>query len=413
MCGAVIISVGNELLNGSTVDTNSAWLSSELLNIGVPTVMKFVIGDNIEKITKVISSACMMAEIVVITGGLGPTDDDLTRQAVARYLKVELIERPELLDKIQCFFHHRNLQMPAKNRIQACIPQGADALENEYGTAPGILAQKGKNIIAALPGPPVEMQNMFNRSVLPELKKLSKDKVFAVHKLHCFGKGESAVAEQLGDLLQRDRDPLINITVSGGVITLHVVAQGSDIKTAEDIAHKQAEQLKVILGDLVFGYGDDTLASVAGKLLRKAGKKISTAESCTGGLIAKLITDVPGSSEYFTCGWVCYSNSAKISQLGVAAELIERRGAVSQAVAIALAKGAREKSSSDIAVAVTGIAGPAGGTPQKPVGLVFIAIADRYNTDIYQFNFPSKSRDIIRLRTAQTALNLVRLKLSV
>jgi len=408
---AAIISVGNELLNGNTVDTNSNWLAGRLLSISIPVVYSCAVIDDIEEIKNAIEYASGKADIILITGGLGPTDDDITRDGIAQFLNVKLEYHPEIYEKIENFFTAINRPMVEKNKIQAYLPAGTTAIENELGTAPGIFFKDSKKIIASFPGVPSEMKQMFDKSILPKLKKFSHGDILVVRKIRCIGAGESAIAEMMGDMMARDRNPLVNCTVDHGIITLHIIARAKDKHSAEIMAAKDIERLRGILGELIYGMDEQSLAEVVGQKLLEKKKTLATAESCTGGLIAKIITDVPGSSGYFTYGWVTYSNEAKISELGVEKKLIEQFGAVSSEVAAAMAKGARKKSGTDFAIAVTGIAGPEGGSEQKPVGLVYISIASSRGVETEKFLFGPRNRDFIRLRTSQTLLNLLRLKL--
>jgi len=407
---ASIVSVGNELLAGRIVDTNAGYLSRQLLSMGIPTVSCYTVGDEIDSIANAMGQAAQQADIVLITGGLGPTDDDLTRQALARFMGVQLEFKEELLAQISEFFANRDIKMSQNNKVQAYVPAGTGALRNNVGTAPGIIAEHEGKIFVCLPGVPAEMKQMFAESVAGKLKQAGGGQVVLTRKLNCFGTGESVIAEKLGDLMQRDRNPLINCTVSGGIITLHIVATAKDKNVAEEMVEKNIQQLREILGDLAYGADEQTLAEVVGVKLGARRKRLAVAESCTGGLIAKLLTDVPGSSDYFTYGWVTYSNEAKIRQLGVDRALIEKHGAVSEEVARAMAKGARDRADTDFAIAVTGIAGPGGGTEQKPVGLVYIAVDAGDLLDVQRYIF-SHTREYIRYRTALTALNILRLKL--
>ena len=419
MANAAIISVGNELLNGNTVDTNSNWLQNRLLTVSIPVVFSCAITDAIEEIKNAIQYASGKADIILITGGLGPTDDDLTRQAIAEFLGVKLEYHSEIEDKIKKFFIAINRPMVEKNKIQAFLPAGTSEIENDLGTAPGIFYEGNKKIIASFPGVPSEMKQMFDKSILPRLKKpalsgvegFSQGDVIITRKIRCIGAGESAIAEMMGDMMNRQRNPLINCTVDHGIITLHIIARAKDKRTAETMAAKDIERLCGILGRLVYGFDEQTLAKVVGQKLLEKKNTLAIAESCTGGLIAKMITDVPGSSGYFTYGWVTYSNEAKISELGVEKGLIERFGAVSSEVAAAMAEGARKKSGADFAISITGIAGPEGGSEQKPVGLVYISIAFKDGVNTEKMLLGPRDRDFIRLRTSQHALNLLRLNL--
>jgi len=411
MIKASVVSVGNEILSGQTVDTNAAYLSAELLSMGVPVVSSYAVRDEIEAIVRGLELASVDADVVLTTGGLGPTDDDLTRQALAKFLDVELELHDELLEKIEKFFSDRDRTMPERNKIQAYIPAGANALAS-IGTAPGIMAESKGKLFFAMPGVPMEMEQMFAESVLPELKRLAGGQAIVVKKLKCFGAGESTIAEMLGTMMQRGRNPLINCTVSSGIITLHIIATAEDKEKAGQMAEKDEKSLRSTLGELIYGQDDQTLAEVVGEQLARQGKTIAVAESCTGGLLAKLLTDVPGSSKYFTCGWITYSDRAKTSELGVPDDLIQQYGAVSEQVARAMAMGARNKAGADYAIGITGIAGPAGGTEQKPVGLVYISVDSKNGCYTKQL-FLSGDRQFIRLRAAQTVLNLLRLQLNI
>jgi nicotinamide-nucleotide amidase len=409
---ASIITIGNELLSGRTIDTNAAYLGSQLLCVGIPVAGSYTVPDEMDPIVHALNLACDDADIIVITGGLGPTDDDLTRQALAKFLDTDLQLNNELLRKIMDFFDRRNRPMPATNKIQAYIPKGAEAIANALGTAPGIFARKNEKLFFALPGVPLEMKRMFEESVLPYLKDFAAGQVIVVKRLNCFGAGESKIQQMLGSLLQRGRNPLINSTVAQGVITLHIIATAADKNLAEQMVENDRKLLTNLLGDLVFGTDDQTLAEVVGKKLAQEKKTLAVAESCTGGCLAMLITDVPGASAYFTQGWVVYSNDAKIIQLGVDPALIKKHGAVSEEVASAMAKGARKNAKTDFTIAITGIAGPAGGTKEKPVGLVYIALDCDAGTVTKKCIFPY-DRPVVRRFAALTALDMLRHKFRI
>ncbi len=407
---ASIISIGNELLSGQIVNANASYLSERLLSIGIPVVSSYTVGDDIDLIVRMLNLASGDADVVLVTGGLGPTDDDVTRQALAKFFGSELQLQDGLLERIKSFFAKRNLVMPEKTKVQAYIPAGAKALLNNLGTAPGIMAEYKGKLFLALPGVPAEMKKMFEEQVLPELAALAVDQAIVTRKLKCFGAGESTVAELVGDVMKRGRNPLINCTAQHGVITLCIVATAKDKNTAERMAEEDEEMLRRCLGELVYGVGEQTLAEVVGEKLARQKKTIAVAESCTGGALAKLITDVEGASRYFTHGWVTYSNQAKIKELGVSADLIERYGAVSEQISEAMAVRARKKAEADFAIGITGIAGPSGGSEQKPVGLVYISVGSDNHTETKRFIF-SGNRRLIRLRAALTGLNMLRLQL--
>lgn len=405
---ASIVSIGNEVLSGRTIDTNAAHIGRQLRLIGVPVVSSHTVGDRREAIVRVLTLAAFEADIVVVTGGLGPTDDDLTRQAFADYLGVELELRPELLVSIEAIFRRHGWEMPQRNRIQAYIPKGAGALTNDWGTAPGIVVETDGTLFFALPGVPGEMTKMLDASVLPRLRDLAQGQAVAVRRLKCFGAGESTIAEMLGDAMDRDRNPLVNCTAQVGSITLEIVAMAADESEARERVVRQEKALRKMLGSLIYGVDEQTLAEVVGRRLVQLGQTLAVAESCTGGLVAKLITDIPGASQYFTRGWVTYSNRAKTDELGVPEKLIETHGAVSAEVAAAMAQGARARAGADHAIGITGVAGPEGGSEQKPVGLVYVSVdhADGTSTSEHVF---SRDRSSVRRRAAQTALNTLRL----
>jgi len=410
---ASLISIGNEILAGRTVDTNAAYLSRRLLAMGIPVVNGFTVSDDIDSIIQALTRAAEAADIVLITGGLGPTDDDITRQAVANFMNVELEFRQELLDDISSYFAKRNISMAEKNKVQAYMPAGTKAIKNDLGTAPGIMAEYKGRLFVAMPGVPAEMQAMFTESVAEKLQGLAGQQAIVIKKLQCFGTGESVIAQKLGDLMNRNRQPLINCTVSGGVITLHIIAVAEKKDRAAQAAEKDAARIRDILGDLVFGQDEQKITDVVGTQLTNSGKTIAIAESCTGGLLAKMLTDTPGATAYFMAGWITYSNQAKIRDLGLDAQLIEFHGAVSPQVAKQMASAARAKAQTDIALAITGIAGPGGGTEQKPVGLVYIAVDTAEKCEVKRCMFPLSSRENIRQRSALTALNMIRLELKV
>jgi len=407
MSSASIVSIGNELLSGHTTDTNTAYICQQLLSIGIPVVGVHTVGDDINQIVRALKRAADDADIVIATGGLGPTDDDLTRQAVSEFSGRALKLDEGLLADIERFFASRDKQMPPRNTIQAHIPAGAQALRNELGTAPGITLVDGHKMLFALPGVPAEMKRMFEQSVLPRLEQLEGRACVAVCVLKCFGMGESDIAQSLGERMQRGRNPLVNTTVHDGVITLHILAEADNQEQAEAIARNEQQNIAQILGEVVFAWEDIDLAQVVGRKLTSAGKTVAVAESCTGGLVGKLLTDVPGSSKYFLCGWVAYSNEAKIRELGIAARIITEKGSVSEEAAAALAQAARRKAGADYGIGITGIAGPGGSTADKSVGLVYISVASSRQTCTRSFLFGG-DRDSIRKRAANTALDLLR-----
>jgi nicotinamide-nucleotide amidase len=414
VCGmdAIIISIGSELTFGQTVDTNSAWLSLRLAEVGVRVIAHVTVSDELEPIRREIARACELADVVLISGGLGPTEDDLTRQALATAMGVELRLRPEFLDEIRDFFTRRNREMPESNRIQAMFPAGSEPIHNTCGTAPGIRASVGKATVFVMPGVPREMKVMYELDVLPHLRAATGQGVMLARTILTFGAGESDVGDKIRDLMQRGRNPAVGTTAQQLIIGIRIHAHGETREAAQSLLDATAADVRARLGTFVFGEDNDTLSSAVVRMLIEQRKTVSTAESCTGGLIAKSLTDVAGSSACFIDGVVTYSNAAKTRLLGVPAEMIARHGAVSRPVAEAMAVNCRRLSGSDYAISVTGIAGPTGGTPDKPVGLVYIGLADPSGCEVTEHRIGDfLTREEIRDRTRKIALNRLRLKL--
>ncbi|HET6427863.1 MAG TPA: competence/damage-inducible protein A [Phycisphaerae bacterium] len=404
---AVIIAVGDELITGATLDTNSAELASHLTALGIAVTRHLTVGDDAEPIADAIGAAAAEADLVLVTGGLGPTLDDLSRQGLAQAMGVELVEDPRQIARIAAFFTALGREMKPSNRTQALIPAGADAIDNDWGTAPGIAARIGAARIFVLPGPPQEMRAVFGERVEP---LLVTDGAIVRRLLQTYGAGESDVGERIADLMDRRANPTVGTTVREGVITVRITARDPDPDAARRAADRTAREVRRRLGEMVFGEDDQTLPGVIGDALRGAGATVAVAESCTGGLVGKLLTDPPGASQWFVGGTVAYSNEVKTDHLGVPAEALATGGAVSEPVARALAEGARQRFGADWGIGVTGIAGPTGGTADKPVGLVYIAIASNQGADVRRHTFIGP-RDRIRSRASMTALNLLRLAL--
>ena len=411
MLEARIISVGSEMMLGQLIDTNAAWLSQRLAEIGIAVVEHITVADDQTRIEAALAGAAKPESVVLVTGGLGPTEDDLTRHALATVLEAPLELHEESLDRIREFFRSRGRKMADRNAIQAMFPHGSEPLENPCGTAPGIRALCGDAIIYVTPGVPREMKVMFDRHILPDLMSRSSGQIVVTESLHCFGTGESDIGQQIADLMEPGRQPAVGTRVDEGVISVRIVACGHPHQARQQVA-EAAGIVEARLGTLVFGRGDDTLASAVGQLLQANGQTVAVAESCTGGLIAKWLTDVSGSSAYFLGGVVAYANTAKRVLLGVQPQLIETHGAVSEPVARAMACGCRERFGTDFALAVTGIAGPTGGTTDKPVGLVYTTLADTSDCRVVEHRFGAHmDRHAIRRRTASAALNMLRLHL--
>ncbi len=407
---AIIIAVGDELLSGKTVDTNSAYLAGELTRLGIETAGHQTVGDDEGAITAALLDAAAKAPIVLVTGGLGPTKDDLTRQGLAAAMGRELRLDETCLAEIKAFFTRRGRKMVDANRIQAMIPAGADALPNACGTAPGIAGQVGEATVYVMPGVPIEMRQMFAASIAPRLPRAP---ITILQRLvHAYGTGESDIGAQIEDMMA-DRAGAVTVgtTVSGGLITVRITARGADREEAAGLADTAAAEVRRRLGTLVVGQDGVTMAPAVGQLLGGRGQTLATAESCTGGMIGRMITDVPGASAYYLGGVVAYANEIKTAFLAVPAEMLAAHGAVSEAVAEAMARGCRERFASDWAVSVTGIAGPDGGTEDKPVGLVYIGVAGPDRCAVHRHVFPH-GREQMRCRTALAALNHLRLALT-
>ena len=416
---AVVISVGDELVLGQTVDTNSAWLSERLGELGIAVCEHVTVADDVESIKSHLERSAGLADVVIVSGGLGPTDDDLTRHALAEVLGVDLVLNQDWLRRIEGLFGRMGRQMADRNRVQAMIPVSCDVLDNQIGTACGMAARIGGASVFLVPGVPREMREMFDgeiRGRLCELQcRLAKNSdspdigtgVILTRALRCFGTGESRVAEMLGDVMERGRNPVVNSTVADGIISIRINATAGGKVEAEQLIAPVERDVRMRLGDLVFGVDGDNLAAVVGRMLLERGSTVATAESCTGGLLGKALTDIAGSSGYYERGWVTYSNAAKTDMLGVDSQVIECYGAVSEEVAGQLAEGARRLAGSDYSLSTTGIAGPGGGSSEKPVGLVFIGLAWNGGVKTVRMLLHG-DRSMVRLRAVNHALDTLR-----
>jgi nicotinamide-nucleotide amidase len=409
---AIIMSVGDELLLGQTVDTNTAWLSRQMAARGAKVKLHLTAADELEPLTREIDQACQHADVVLISGGLGPTEDDLTRQALARAMGVELRLDSNSVEQIRRFFRSRGREMPEANAIQAMIPVGGAAIENTCGTAPGLRATHRDTEVFVMPGVPREMRVMFERDVAPWVRERAGGATTLSRVLQCIGAGESDIGAQIRDLMQRGANPTVGTTAKQGIIGIRVNAHGASPDQAQQLLEQTTTEIRQRVGDLIFGQDEQTLAEAVAALLVQHEKTISTAESCTGGLIAKCLTDVAGSSAYMIQGVVSYSNEAKMRLLQVPSDLIEQHGAVSPQVAESMAVNCARLSGTDLAISVTGIAGPTGGTPAKPVGLVYIGLASDRGCEVVERRLgESLTREEIRDRTCKHALNMVRRQL--
>ncbi|MCE2884654.1 MAG: competence/damage-inducible protein A [Planctomycetaceae bacterium] len=402
-----ILSVGDELVLGQIEDTNAAWLARALQAIGRTPGERRTVGDDRRALADALRALASTHAAVILTGGLGPTLDDLTREALLDVVSpgAALVEDEAGVEHLRGWFERRGRPMPASNLRQAMRPPAARLLANPHGTAPGIAAEAGACRIYCLPGPPNEMKPMFDNLVAPGLRDDAN--VVATAALHSIGLGESALAELLGELMVRGREPSVGTTASDGIVSIRVRATG-----APDVARRALEetvaQCLSRAGSVVYGRDGEPLASVVGRMLAERKLTISTAESCTGGMLGSFITDVAGSSAWYVGGAVTYANERKIVDLGVPAATIEAHGAVSHETAIAMARGALARFETDLAIATTGVAGPGGGSEAKPVGTVYVAVARR-DGDVFsrRFHFPG-DRTTVRRRTAHLALACTR-----
>lgn len=408
---AEIISIGSELATGVSLDTNSQWIALRLSEVGIDVRFHTTVVDDLDANVAVLRAAAARSDLVVVTGGLGPTKDDLTREALATYLGVPLLEDPASLEHVQAIFRMFNRPMPERNRVQAQFPAGSTVIPNPNGTAPGIWAEHGRTVFICLPGVPRELKPMFQDWVLPKLQEKVEGRRAIVHRtLHCFGAGESQVEEMVGDLTRRGRHPEVGITASEATISLRITASAPTPDEARALIEPDAKFLYQVLGDLVYGEDGETLQGAVAKLLCEHQVTLSTAESCTGGLVSEWLTQIPGVSQCFPGGVVAYSNQAKMDLLDVPGKILDAHGAVSVECAEAMALGCQQRFHSDLAVSVTGIAGPTGGTPEKPVGLVYVSLASPTGTKTRHFQW-GPDRHSVRIRAGKMALNLVRLYL--
>ncbi len=410
---AEILSIGNELVLGQTVDTNSGWLAAKLTGDGIQVTRHVTVGDDVAVIRDAIVQAAATADVVVLTGGLGPTADDVTRQALAGAMETTLEVDASARAALVAFFERLHRPMPVTNERQALRPQGATIIENTCGTAPGLRAEMGRAIVYALPGVPEEMRTMYRQFVEPELRGRGGGVVVRTRTVNCFGASEADAGRQIEDLMTSASGPLVGITAKDAILRIRIVVRAQDTASADAVLDETAAEVRRRLGSVVFGQDDDTLQAAVGKLLIRQGSTLATAESCTGGMLGQRLTDVPGSSAYYAGGFVTYANEAKTAELGVLKSVIDRHGAVSGEVAAAMANGCRERMSVDLAVSVTGIAGPGGGTDDKPVGLVYVGLADDGGCEVRELRLGDYlDRRSIRDRACSVALNMLRLRLT-
>ena len=412
---AELVSVGTELLLGEITDTNAVYLSQRLAEIGVDVFFRHTVGDNLERITSVLELALSRCDVVIICGGLGPTQDDLTREAISEVTGRPLLVDPEAEQRLREFFHRRGTTPTTNNLKQTMYPAGGRLLENTCGTAPGILveledpARPPGKVVIAVPGPPPEMREMLQREVLPYLLRRQGEgaAVLRTRVLRLCDIGESALVAQIDDIISGQTDPTVAPYASPGEVRLRLATKA----TLEEEATRKLDQMEALLRERlphnIYGVDGETMEVAVGQALLERGAMLAVAESCTGGLVSSRITDVPGCSRYFKGAVIAYSNQIKQEVLGVSEDLLTEFGAVSEQCARAMAEGVRELYGADFALATTGIAGPEGGSADKPVGLVYMAVADQAGTLCLGHNWPG-TRDQFKQRVSQVALNMLR-----
>ena len=409
---AEIIAVGTELLLGGTANTDAQDVSKLLSKLGINVFFHTVVGDNPVRMKQAVEIAKGRADIIITTGGLGPTFDDVTKQTLAEAFGKKLVFNEDVAEKIRGFFEKRlpNTKMPENNLRQAELPEGCEIFDNGVGTAPGCAFQADGKHIIMLPGPPRECRAMLESCVEPYLRKLSESEIHS-HNIHIFGMGESAVEEKLSDLMQSLTNPTLAPYAKDGEVMLRLTAKAETRQQADELMKPILEQVKETLGDIIYGIDTDSLENTVINLLKEHNLTLATAESCTGGLLSKRLTDIPGASKVYLGGVVAYSEQSKTELLGVDAELIKEHGVVSREVAIAMADGARQNLGADLAIAITGIAGPDTDSSGKEPGTAFIALTSK---DVSICNQPRLfyDRERIRIGAANNALDMVRRLLS-
>lgn len=406
--GVDIISIGDELLIGQVQNTNASWMANELSAVSIPVNRIIVIADDREEILNTLANSNKSSKLVLVTGGLGPTKDDLTKATICDYFDSKLVLNKAVEEYVKAFFAKRGRSFTESNRLQAMVPDNCEVIKNKQGTAPIMHFEKQGTHFVFMPGVPFEMKFAMKDWVLPFATNYCKVKAKAKKTVLTSGMGESFLAERIGDWENNlPANTALAYLPSPGRVRLRITVVDDFMEQAQIQLQKHIDDLKQIIPELIYGYDDDLLEAVVGKMLVDKSKTIATAESCTGGMIAEKITSIPGSSHYFKGSVVAYANEIKANILAVDSRVIEEKGAVSKEVAVAMAKGVRKLMNTDIAVATTGIAGPDGGTDEKPVGTVWIALASEDEVFAKKYNFgDQRERNI--LWAVQTALNRVR-----
>ena len=403
---AEIVSVGTELLMGQVVNTDAQFIAQRLAPLGYQVFYHITVGDNVRRLTGVVHRAIERSDVVVFTGGLGPTDDDLTKETVAAALGLTCEPFPEEVERLKRFFAERGREMTPNNLKQACFPKGSVILPNPNGTAPGCIMRAEDKTAILLPGPPRELFPMFENHAMPYLEKMSHTSLYS-RELRIFGMGESDVTYRLRDIIESQTNPTVAPYVKLCEVTLRVTAKCDAPEEGERLTAGMIETIRARLGDVVYSIDGESLPAVCARLLTERHETLSVAESCTGGLVAGSCVDIPGSSKFFLEGCVTYTNDAKMRRLGVSSETLARHGAVSEECAREMAEGMRKTSGADYAVSTTGIAGPDGGTPEKPVGTVYVALACASGTQVLKLQLHG-DRERIRYTTMLNGFDLLR-----
>lgn len=402
-----LISVGTEILLGDILNTDAQFLSIELARLGISVIHQSTVGDNRERLLAQLKEAADRSDIIILSGGLGPTPDDLTKEVCCEFFGKKMFLHEPTVEKIKTYFSTKGMKMAQNNLKQAMLPKDCVIFPNDNGTAPGMAIEKDGVHILVLPGPPRELKPMFRNCAVPYLMQFS-DRIIVSHNIRTFGIGESLMAERVNDLFDTE-NPTVAPYAKDGEALLRVTAMARTKEEAENLCKPVINEIKNRLDGFVYGVDYTCIEEAVIEKLKEKHMKVATAESCTGGLIAKRITDVPGASEVFDCGIISYANEIKHRVLGVSEDDLNKYGAVSEPVARQMAQGALKVSGADIAVSVTGIAGPDSDSTNKPVGLVYIGLADRDNVWVRELRTSRKDRSYNRYVSASNALNMIRL----
>lgn len=404
---AEILCVGTELLLGDIINTNASYISRRLAALGIPVYRQAVVGDNPERMRQAIAESFSRSDCLILSGGLGPTCDDITKEMVAEHFGLELVLNQEALDRMMEYFSMTGRNMTKNNEKQAMAPIGARVLQNNWGTAPGFVIEQGDKTAILLPGPPIELEPMWRERVEPYLFERSNS-VIVSKNIYILGMGESMVEEKLRYMMEELENPTVAPYAGNGECRVRVSARAKDEATASEMCDRQIEEIrKTEVGEFIYGIDVDSMENALVLKLRERGMTLATAESCTGGLIAKRVTDLAGCSDVFLGGCVTYANEAKERLIGVSRETLEKYGAVSEQTAREMARGVRLALGADVGIATTGIAGPGGGTPDKPVGTVYIAVSTEEGEKVKLLTLsPKRSREFIRICAATNAMSL-------